>query len=195
MSAQAHPHITVEEYFRLDAEAESKSEYFDGEMYAMSGGSGPHAIIAVNLASELRRVLRHKGCTVASSDLRVRVGVLGRYAYPDVAVFCGEGQYAEENRDTLINPALLVEVLSQSSESRDRGLKSTLYRRIPTVREYLLVSQTEARVEVYTRQAQVWVLSEFAGLDGNCRLAAFDGEIPMSEIYLSVNVPPQPADV
>src|SRR5438552_18197926 len=98
MSAQPHPHrITVEEYFELARAAEFKSEYYNGEMYAMAGASPAHAIIGVNLAAELRAALRSKGCTVASSDMRVRVSPRGLYVYPDVVVFCGEGQYAEEN--------------------------------------------------------------------------------------------------
>jgi Uma2 family endonuclease len=192
MSAQPNPpRISVEEYFRLDREAEFKSEYFDGEMYAMSGGSPAHAIIGANLIFELKSALRSKGCTVASSDMRVRVGPRGRYAYPDATVFCGEGEYAEEDKDTLLNPALLIEVLSPSTEVRDRIQKSDLYRNIKSLREYALVSQSEPRVQVFTRQADGWLISEFKGMDTPCRFRGMDFEIAMSEIYLGVKVSPQ----
>jgi Uma2 family endonuclease len=198
MSAHAHPRISPEEYLAIERAAEFKSEYYNGEMFAMSGGSPAHAIITLNLAAEMRAALRNKGCRVASSDLRVRVSAHGLYTYPDVVVMCGQANYAADDKDTLLNPSLLAEVLSPSTEGHDRGFKSTQYRQIESLQAYALVSQTEPRIEVYTRQsASDWLLSEFAGLDRQCRFRALEFEIPMSEIYLQVQFaqPNDPRDV
>jgi Uma2 family endonuclease len=198
MSAHAHPRITPEEYLAIERAAEFRSEYYNGEMFAMSGGSFPHVSIIGNLAAELRGALKGRGCVVGSSDLRVRVSPEGLYTYPDVVVVCGDPKFADDQKDTLLNPMLLAEVLSPSTEGHDRGFKSTQYRQIESLQVYALVSQTEPRIEVYNRQsAGDWLLSEFAGLDRQCRFRALECEIPLSEIYLQVKfaAPDDPRDV
>ena len=185
MSAQ--PRLSPEEYLAIERAAEFKSEYYNGEMFAMSGGSWSHAIIMSNLGSELRGALRNKGLVVGASVLRTCVAHSGFYTYPDVIFIHGEPFCADEQNDTLLNPALIAEVLSLSTEAHDRGLKWAQYRQIESLREYVLVSQTEPLVEVYTRQsADTWLFAEFAGLEARARFSGVDCDIPMAEIYFGI---------
>ena len=179
--------ISPEEYLRIDRAAEFRSEYCNGEMFAMSGGSFAHWRIIGNLVAWLRSALESKECIVGSSDLRIGVSPRGLYTYPDVIVICGEPHFADDQKDTLVNPALLIEVLSPSTEAHDRVLKWAQYRQIESLKGYAMVSQTEPRVEVYTRQtAGRWFFSEFVGLEAQCRFDSIDCEIPVSEIYSKV---------
>jgi Uma2 family endonuclease len=161
-------------------------------MYAMSGGTLPHAVIIGNCHAALHFALRKSDCSVVSSDMRVRVAPEGLYTYPDVVVVCGEAQLADKHRDTLLNPTVLVEVLSKSTEAYDRGFKSAQYRTIESLQEYAFVSQTEPRVEIYRRQPEGWLLTESVGLDAVCRFGSLDCEVPLSDIYDKVNLEPTP---
>lgn len=187
MSAQPHVRLTEEEYLKLDRESELRNEFYDGYMYAMSGGTIRHAAIIGNLTSALHGALRDKSCTVMSSDLRVRIS--GKfYTYPDIAVACDPIQAA--GKDTLLNPILLIEVLSPSSENRDRGFKFDQYCQIESLQEYALVSQSEPRVQVFRRSAGEWIFSSFAGLDATCRLESAGASIPLAEIYHRIEFEP-----
>lgn len=176
-----------------ERQAEFRSEFYNGAVFAMAGGSRAHATICMNIGSELRNTLKGRGCRVASSDMRVRVGTARLYTYPDVVVWCGEPEMADTDDETLINPALVVEVLSPSTEAHDRGFKTAQYRSVKSIREYALVWQSEACVEVYTRQSEGWLLSEFTGLKASCRFPGMVCEVAMSEIYLGVDLPADPA--
>ena len=152
----------------LDAErrAETKSEYFAGEVFAMSGASRRHNLIVGNLVRELGTQLRGRPCEVYPSDMRVKVAASGAYTYPDVVVVCGEPEFEDEHVDTLLNPTLLVEVLSPSTEVNDRVRNWQQYRRIPSLAEYVLVAQDQQRVEWYTRQqGGLWTFAEAAEAD------------------------------
>lgn len=178
MSAHAHPRMTEEEYLKIERAAEFKSEFFDGRMYAMSGGSYPHGQIILNLGSELRSGLRQRPCSVTTNDVRARVSKRGSYAYPDVMVVCGPPAFADDRKDTLLNPTVIVEVLSPSTEAHDRGLKFASYRQIESLKEYALVSQSEPRVEIFRSQSSgEWLLSEVSGLDDKAR---FDSVVARS---------------
>jgi Uma2 family endonuclease len=185
MSAQ-DPRLTEQEYFALDSAAEIRNEFYDGAIYAMAGSSPTHSLITANLASELRQALKQRPCRVYVTDLRVRAN-RATYTYPDIAVVCGDSRFAAEQKDTLINPTVLIEVLSPSTESHDRGLKFIRYRQLESLQEYALVSQSERRVEIFRRQPSgSWLLSEFTALDS---AASFDGlecKIPLAEIYHQV---------
>jgi Uma2 family endonuclease len=188
MSAQPHAKLTEEEYLRIERAAEFKSEYYDGQMYAMSGGSYAHGKIIPNLASALIQRLGGKGCSVTTTEVRVRVSPRGFYTYPDIAVVCGAPKFADDQTDTLLNPTLLVEVLSPSTEAHDRGFKFAQYRQLESLREYALVSQTEPRVEIFRRQPSgEWLLSEATGLHATCRFDSAGCEVPLAEIYYDVS--------
>ncbi len=187
MSAQPVARITPEEYLEAERKAEFKHEYFDGEVFAMSGGTFPHGTIITNFASALWNALKGRSCTVTSNDIRLRVGSGLLYTYPDILVVCGEPKFVDDQKDTLQNPTLIVEVLSPSTEGHDRGLKFRQYRTIESLREYAVVSQYEPRVEKFRLQpAGEWLMTECVGLEGTCRFESVNCEVAMSEIYYNV---------
>lgn len=199
MSAQPQPRLTPEQYLKIERSAEYRSEYYNGQMYAMSGGSFNHVRIIGNLAFELRAGLKQRTCEVVTSDLRLRVSPEGLYTYPDVTVVCGEPKFADDQKDTLLNPVFIAEVLSPSTEAYDRGFKAAQYRTLESLQEYALISQAEPRVEVFRRQpGGGWLLSESAGLDAACRIDCLDCRIALAEIYGKVTfeaadlIPPRP---
>jgi Uma2 family endonuclease len=188
MSAQPQPRLTPEQYLEIErAAVEIRSEFYDGRMYAMSGGTYPHALVIGNLSRELGNALKKGPCLVTSSDLRVRVAPDGLYTYPDIVVVCGEPRLADGRKDTLENPALLIEVLSPSTEGYDRGFKAQQYRKIESLQEYAFVSQTEPRVEVFRRQSGgSWLFSEAVGMDSVCRFESAGAGIALAEIYSKI---------
>ena len=184
MSAQALPKITPEQYLEAERAAEFKSEYYGGQMYAMAGGTIPHAHIIANFTGALFQALRRSTCFVLSSDARLRISASGLYTYPDVMVVCGDPKFADNQRDTVLNPTLIVEVLSKSTEAHDRGFKFAQYRKLDSLREYALVSTAEPRVETFLRQAEgQWVLSESVGAGAVCHFSSLDCQIPFADIY------------
>src|SRR5882762_5622787 len=152
MSSKVLSYISPEEYLRLERQAEYKSEYLNGEIFAMSGASEAHNLATGNIFGELRQQLKDRQCRAYMSDMRVKVRSIGFYTYPDAIVVCGEPQFEDQEVDTLINPTLLVEVLSQSTERYVRIAKTSYYRTIDSLQEHLLVAQHEVRVEQYLRQ-------------------------------------------
>lgn len=184
MSRQAKAYVTPEEYLSLERGAEHKSEYYDGEIFAMTGASKEHNLITVNVASELRAQLKKRDCETYANDMRVKVPATELYTYPDVVVACGKAQFEDDSVDTLLNPVLIVEVLSKSTVRYDRIEKFAHYRSIPSFAEYLLVSQDEYRVEDNVRQPDGrWMLTEVRGKEGQVELASVGCVLALSEIY------------
>jgi Uma2 family endonuclease len=176
--------LTPDQYLEIERASEFRNEYCDGRMYAKLGGSHAHAIIIGNLAFELRKAVAKGACLVTSSDLRVRVSPQGLYTYPDVVVVCDSPQYADGRRDTLLNPVLVIEVLSRTSEAYDRGFKSAQYRTLKSLQEYALASQAEPRMEVFRRQRSGdWLLSESIDTQASCRLESIGCSIALSDLY------------
>lgn len=169
MSAQPQTFLTPEEYVAIERQASAKSQYWDGRMFAMAGGSHQHNRIQINLAAELRNVLKTSTCEPAGPDLRLWVPARGMYTYPDVMV------------------------LSRSTEAYDRGAKFAGYRTLPSLQEYVLVAQTEARVERFRRMSgDRWILTELTGIEGSLQLESVPYTIPMAEIYSRVEFSGQP---
>ncbi|MEN9575865.1 MAG: hypothetical protein RL514_3720 [Verrucomicrobiota bacterium] len=193
--AQKAPHLTPVEYLTIERAAPTKSEFYDGETFAMAGGTAVHSLIGTNAAGEFRDKLRGKKCVPYNADLRILVEANGLFTYPDLSVICGPLQFADAD-DTVTNPSVLVEVLSPSTEAYDRGQKFLLYRQIPSLREYLLVSQHEPLLEMFVRQADnLWVLREAAGLTAQLEIPSLEISISLAEIYAGVAFPPQPLRV
>jgi Uma2 family endonuclease len=184
MSVQPKPYFTPAEYLAIERSATERSEYVDGEIVAMSGASREHSLIASNTIRELSLQLKRRPCEVHANDLRVFIPAAHLYTYPDVLAFCGEARFEDTLCDTLLNPTVIIEVLSPSTEAYDRGKKFELYRSIPSFREYLLVAQDEPRVEQFTLQAEGrWIFTATAGLDGTVTLSSIACELAMTEIY------------
>ena len=191
--------LTPEEYLRIERDAPYKSEYYGGEMFSMAGGTARHSLIATNIAGFLRAALKGRRCTPYNSDLRIGIPVEGLYTYPDVSVFCDPLVFVPDTDDTATNPTVIVEVLSKTTEAYDRGRKFEHYRRLPSLREYVLVAQDTPTVERFTREGDGrWVLTAASGLDAAMPIGALEIELPLAEIYdhvdfVSAETPPAPA--
>jgi Uma2 family endonuclease len=188
MPAQPAVKLSPQEYLDIERQSEVKSEYWYGEMFAMAGASEAHNLIVINVGAELRSQLKEKPCRVYPSDMRVRIPRKSSYKYPDVIVVCGKPEFEDEHRDILLNPTLIVEILSSSTEAYDRGAKFREYRTIETLQEYLLISQDKPLIERYVRQEQTpfWTFSEVAGLDERLELSAITCELALAEVYENV---------
>jgi Uma2 family endonuclease len=193
MVSTARTVYTPEEYLALERKAEYKSELINGEIYAMSGGSKEHNRITLNLATVLTQQFKGRPCDVFSSDMRVKVSPTGAYTYPDVVAVCGGSTFEDDKLDTLTNPTVIAEVLSPSTEAYDRGEKFAHYRRLPSLQEYLLISQDRVSVEHYLRRGSEWILTDFRDLEDTLRLPTIDCSVPLREIYDKVEFPLSPA--
>ena len=189
MSLQPKTRFTPEEYLALERKAECKSEYFNGEIFAMSGATPQHVLIVTNVVSELRGQLKSRPCTVYSTDLRLKVSATGLYTYPDVIVVCGEPQFNDDHKDTLLNPTLIVEVLSESTKDYDRGGKFEQYRMLESFIEYVLIAQDKHHVEYFVRQPDNrWLLSETNRLEDNLELTSIGCNLALTEVYDKVEL-------
>ncbi|MEW6349467.1 MAG: Uma2 family endonuclease [Thermodesulfobacteriota bacterium] len=175
--------LTPAEYLALERKADHKSAYVSGQIVAMSGASRRHNQITVNITGELHARLKGRLCFVFASDMRVKVPMTGTYAYPDVTALCEEPLFEDAHLDTLLNPSVLIEVLSDSTEAFDRGEKFSHYRRIPSLRDYLLIDQNKVRVEHFVRRDNQWVLTEKDGLEDTVELDSIRCSLSLREIY------------
>ncbi len=178
---------TVDEYVELEEKGDTKFEFFEGEIFAMAGGTPDHSLIAGNLIALLHNALRPRGCSVFTSDLRLKVEATGLCTHPDVTVLCGPGKY---DGTFLLNPTLIVEVLSKSTEGYDRGGKFDHYRTIKSLHTYLLVSGDAPRVEQYVRKTvSEWDYSVVHGMESSLEVAALNIALPLKEIFLGASFP------
>jgi Uma2 family endonuclease len=179
----AQQRLTPQEYLAIERAAETKSEYLDGFLIAMSGATPAHVLITVNVAAEIHRQFRGRRCRVFTQDLRVRVEEGDLYAYPDVVAVCGEPEFEAGALDCLTNPTLIVEVLSESTEAYDRGKKFERYRRRPSLQEYVLIAQDRVSVEHYSRHGEFWMYSDATGLDDVMELPSIGCSLALRDIY------------
>lgn len=187
MSTHVNHYLTPSEYLDLERKAEHKSEYWRGEIFAMSGASRAHSALTMDLALILGSQLRGKPCQIFSSDLRVYVPAVGLYTYPDLSAVCGEPEFQEQSFETLLNPTLLVEILSPSTEAYDRGLKFERYRRITSLRQYLLIAQDRVHVELFTRgEDGLWWLTDSNSREDTVALDSIGCGLPLGELYLRI---------
>ena len=186
MSLPSTDHLSAAEYLALERKAEIKSEYIGGRMYAMSGASRRHSLIAGNLNREISGQMRGRDCEVHGSDMRVKVSPTGMYTYPDVSAVCGKPRFEDEHIDTLLNPMVIMEVLSESTEAYDRGEKFAHYRRLESLCEYVLVAQNKIRIEHYRRVGEEWLLSEISDPQGVLHLPSIECHVGVASIYEKV---------
>jgi Uma2 family endonuclease len=183
MATQPAQRLSPDEYLARERATETRNEYIDGFLFAMGGATENHILITVNTVTEISRQFRGRPCRVYSRDMRVRITEGGMYAYPDVVAVCGEREFADDEFDVLLNPTLIVEVLSASTEGYDRGLKSARYRRRASLQEYVLVSQDRVSVECYARQGEQWLLTETTSLDETIELSSIGCTLALRDIY------------
>lgn len=196
MSTLVKSFLTPEQYLEIERKAEFKSEYYNGEMFAMSGAREAHVLLVLNATWILGPQLRSRPCRLYSNDMRVRVNATGLYTYPDISVVCGERQFLDDRRDTLLNPTLLIEVLSESTEAYDRGRKSEHYRSLPSLREYLLIASDRISVDLFTRQADDhWLLTAVGKPEDIIQLDSVGCQLKLGDLYENVEfVPTAPAE-
>jgi Uma2 family endonuclease len=200
MSTAEKRRLTAAEYLAIESTSEIRHEFLDGEMFAMSGGSLWHNLIKDNFARAVANRLSGGTCRVVTSDQRLKVDATGLYTYPDVLVFCGPPVMEDGVHHTLTNASLVAEVLSNSTEKYDRGIKFSHYRRLDTLQEYLLIAQDRFSVEVFQRQdagsssagSDAWLLSAAAEREAEVRLSSLGITVPLAEIYAGVEFPPEP---
>ncbi len=175
----------------MERAAEFKSEFYDGEVFAMAGGSPMHSLIGTNVAGELRSKLRGGPGLPFNSDLRVRPPGIPFYTYPDLSVVCGPLEFDDEQEDTITNPSLIVEVASPTTEGYDRGAKFKLYQKMASLREYLVVSQNEPALDLFIREdSETWLLRSASGLESSLILPKLGVTLALKGIYAGVTFPP-----
>jgi Uma2 family endonuclease len=186
-------HMSETEYLEFERQSEFKHEYINGEVFAMAGASYEHSLICGNLMAILKPLLRRQGCQVHDSNFRLKVEATGLLTYPDLSVICGGVQMAEGMFDTLINPILLIEVLSPSTKKYDRTEKFSDYRKIPSFKEYVLVAQDKAHIERYLRRGDgIWELKEVEGLDAKLELSSIGLTLALADVYEEVSFEKKP---
>ncbi len=193
MSAQPKTHYTLEEYLELDKNSDERLEYWDGEIFSMSGASDEHDKIEVNMTTFLNLRLSAKGCRVLSANMRIKVPSMPPYRYGDLSALCDKAIFEKiDGVDVLTNPTLIIEILSKSTEAYDRVDKFTNYKSIPSFREYLLVAQLRPHITQFVkRDDDEWVHREYNDLNDVLKLASMDCEFSLSEVYQNVNFKPQ----
>lgn len=193
MSALPRHFLTEEAYLELERDSDIKHEYFQGEMLAMAGASPNHIIIAGNLTTHLNMQLRERPCFVFQSDLRLKVSSLRFYSYPDITVVCGQPQYTEDKPESLLNPLLIMEVLSPSTEQYDRGKKFQRYQSLESLQEYVLVAQDSPYIERFLRQSSdEWLYLSAAGLEATIELASIQCTLALNDVYAKISFTPPP---
>jgi Uma2 family endonuclease len=183
MPAEPAVRTSYQDYVLYERDAPTKHEYVGGMIMAMTGGSHEHARLAGRLARLLGNAVEGRPCAVFSSDLRVRIVETDRATYPDLTVVCGHRQTAPDDDDAIVNPTVLVEVLSDSTEADDRGEKFAHYRRLTSLQEYVLVAQKARRIEVYRREGNRWVLTEY-GPGSIVELSSIEAQVAVDDVYL-----------
>ncbi len=187
MSALPKQPLTPEAYLNIERQAEGKSEFHDGEVYAMSGGNYRHSRLKTRLASIFESLLGGKPCRPTDSDMRVHIPALGNFTYPDLSIVCGKPEFLDEKQDTLTNPTVIFEVLSESTASFDRGKKFWYYRHLTSLQDYILVSQDEPLIEHFTRQTGGgWLLITIEA-GQTLRIASIDCAVTIDEIYTDID--------
>lgn len=193
--AQKQPHIewiSEDDYLRFEAASPTKHEFWNGRIVAMAGAPRRHNILAGNTLTQLNMGLRETPCVPTTGDLRVRLDESQSYVYPDVVVSCEDARFLDKNEMNLLNPRLIAEVLSPSTQNRDRGIKLQTYKQIPELLDYLIIEQKRVYIEHYRRMdADNWQYLTYSRRDQSVKLALFDLEIAVDEIYRRVDVPEQ----
>lgn len=183
-------YLTPAEYLALERHSETKSEYWQGETYALAGANRGHNLVAFNLAATLGPQLKHRPCEAYVGDMRVKVTSAGLYTYPDVTIVCGKAEFEDHDEDTLLNPTVIIEVLSPSTEAYDRGAKFEFYRMLESLSDYLLVSQSSPTIEHFTRHADDrWLLATCKGLEAVAEIPSIGCELRLADVYDKVEWP------
>lgn len=191
MKAQKESKITVSEYLAIEQESDKRYEYHNGEIFALAGGSINHGLLCGNIYAEIRNGLKKKksDCKPYMSDIKLHIEEQKTFVYPDTMVVCGDLETSPENENSILNPILVVEVLSKSTANYDRGDKFFLYKKIATLQEYVLIEQDKAQVDIFYKKtgSDLWKISRYEGLDTKIKFQSINLEIKMSELYFDID--------
>ncbi|MDB5353122.1 MAG: hypothetical protein JWN86_4369 [Planctomycetota bacterium] len=188
----AKSYLTPAQYLSLERKSVVKHEYRRGETFETAGASRDHNLIVLNVSCVIGNGFVNRPCEAYAANMRVLIESTGLYTYPDVVAVSGEPRFEDSEVDTLLNPTVIVEVLSPSTEAYDRGEKFAQFRTVPSLQEYILIEQDEVRIERFSRRGGQWVLTEWTSLDDVTRLDAIDCDVPLREVYAKVELPAKP---
>ncbi len=189
MTAQPVRYITEQAYITFERASTTRHEYYNGHIYAMTGASRMHNLIAGNTLAALHGQLRRKPCQIFPSDMRVKVQQTGLHTYPDLVVICGEPEFTDDALDTLLNPLVLIEILSPSTERYDRGMKFQHYRTIETLQDYILIAQDHYHIEHFSRQENgQWLFQEAVGLAGSIVISSIGSTLMLADVYEKADI-------
>jgi len=184
MKKYAEKFISPQEYFAMEEAAEYKSEYYQGEIFAMSGASFNHNVIAGNTFTALHNSLSDSDCIVFTSDMKIQVDRESHYTYPDISIACGEIEFAENRKDVIANPLVIIEILSDSTKDYDRGSKFTAYRNIASLKDYILIDQYSYHIEYFHKdESGKWSLDEFKNMGDTFKISSINVELSLKKIY------------
>lgn len=187
MTALPKPIYNADQYLALEETADYRSQFYEGEIFAIAGASRRHNTVAMNTAGNLHSQLRNRSCEIYQNDMRVKVAA-DFYTYPDIVIVCGEPQIEQKHGENLLNPQVIIEVLSPSTERFDRGEKARLYRLMPSLEEYVLISQNEMHIEHFVRQKNGgWLLTELSKATEILELPTISCQVDLSEIYAKID--------
>lgn len=189
MEAKRLDNLSIAEYIAIEKETHTKHEYHDGELFAMAGGTIEHGIISGNTFGEIKFALREKksSCRALNSDVKLHIQASNKFLYPDVMVVRGEIERSNDETSAVTNPVVIVEVLSRSTESYDRGDKFFAYKDLPTLQEYILVDQYKAQVEIYSRRSDLWSINRISGLDQQLEISYLEITLELENIYEGIS--------
>jgi len=187
MLSREHDKISPAEYLSMERYSEIRNEYFDGEIFAMAGASREHNQISSNIVRVIGNQLLEKPCNIYSSDMKVKVKEIEKYTYPDIVIACETETYADDNNDVLLNPMVIMEILSDSTEAYDRGAKFAHHQLLDSLVDYILISQYFCQVEIFTRRDDdTWIYSKYATMEDVVTIGSIHCELSISEIYRKV---------
>lgn len=188
MEAKKLTNISISDYIKIEEESDAKYEFHDGSIFAMAGGTINHGLIIGNAFSAVKAALKsNKNCTSLTSEIKLHIEQLNKFVYPDGMVVCGDIERAKKDSNSITNPAVIIEVLSHSTESYDRGDKFYFYRQIPSLKEYILIDQYQAKIEVYNRHGDMWQIRRLEGIDKMLEITSINIEIALEDVYEGVS--------
>lgn len=188
MEAKRFNKLSFNEYIDLEVKSNTRHEFHDGEVFAMAGGTLEHALISSNVLIELGLSLRNgqKKCRAINSEIKLKIASLNKYLYPDAMILCGNLEKSQNETQFVTNPTVIIEVLSKSTEGYDRGDKFFFYKQIPSLKDYILIDQYQALVDIYSRQADLWKISRVEGISQSIYIPSVDTKLSLQEIYRDV---------
>lgn len=188
MDAQKLDNLSIDEYLKIERESNTKYEYHNGAIYAMAGGTLNHGLICGNIFGEVRNALREEesNCRVMNSEIKVHIQTKNCFVYPDAMIVCGEIEKSKTEPNSIINPKVVVEVLSKSTANYDRGDKFYLYRELESLEEYILIEQDKSQIDIYKREGNLWKITRISGIEQNLEISTLQISVELQEIYRDV---------